>query len=45
MPRPREAARLWVAMTREVAVAESATGTHLRDLRAALEQYLEGCPR
>jgi TetR/AcrR family transcriptional repressor of nem operon len=38
--RPAPAARLWVVMAREVAIAESAAGTPLPDLRAALTDYL-----
>lgn len=38
---PEEAARLWVVMSAEVAVAESAAGTPLPGLRAALAGYLD----
>jgi hypothetical protein len=40
--RPAQAARLWVVMAAEPAVAESAAGTRLPELRAALTDYLGG---
>jgi AcrR family transcriptional regulator len=40
--RPVQAARLWVVMAAEVAVAESAAGTPLPELRAALTDYAGG---
>jgi AcrR family transcriptional regulator len=40
--RPTQAARLWVVMAAEVAVAESAAGTPLPELRAALTDYVNG---
>ena len=40
--RPTESARLWVVMAAEVAVAESAAGSPLPDLRSALTDYIGG---
>jgi hypothetical protein len=38
--RPAHSGRIWVAMAAEVALAESAAGTELPDLRAALIEFI-----
>ena len=45
-PYPAAAGRLWVVMAAEVAVAESAAGGVLDDMRAALAEFADiGRPR